>query len=153
MGALTSLLRTTVMYAPSTMGVALDSAAQPATAGRSPSAPNTSAWPGLRYGVSAESSANTCTPVNCATSSPTAVFTRTKVSEPEISASSATPASARSPARSRTPSAPARTPTAPAMRFIGGSLNARTTRIDFGRWNTSDVAPYCSSSPASITAA
>ena len=40
----------------------------------------------------------------------------------------------------------------PATRFIGGSLNARATRIDFGRWKTSAVGPYCSSSPASITA-
>ena len=40
----------------------------------------------------------------------------------------------------------------PAIRFIGGSLNARATRIDFGRWNTSVVGPYCSNSPASITA-
>ncbi len=37
-------------------------------------------------------------------------------------------------------------------RFIGGSLKARATRIDFGRRNTSAVGPYCSSSPASITA-
>ena len=37
-------------------------------------------------------------------------------------------------------------------KFIGGSLKARATRIDFGRRNTSAVGPYCSSSPASITA-
>jgi bifunctional non-homologous end joining protein LigD len=30
------------------------------------------------------------------------------------------------------------------MRFIGGSLKARATRIDFGRWKTSVVGPYCS---------
>ncbi|MCY1205069.1 hypothetical protein D9M72_166040 [compost metagenome] len=40
----------------------------------------------------------------------------------------------------------------PASRFIGGSLKARATRSDCGAWNTSAVGPYCSSSPASITA-
>ena len=39
-----------------------------------------------------------------------------------------------------------------ATRFMGGSLNARATRIEAGRWNTSAVGPYCSSSPASSTA-
>ena len=40
----------------------------------------------------------------------------------------------------------------PSIRFIGGSLNARATRIDFGLWNTPAVGPYCSISPASSTA-
>ena len=104
-----------------------------------------------------------CTPVSCATSSPTAVATCTKVSDPEISASSTLPGSGTSPGRARTRSAPARTPMVsapasccdacggsgtlnagppcsctpsdaalPASRFIGGSLNARATRIERG---------------------
>ena len=124
-------------------------------------------------------SVNAWTPVSCATSSPIGVSTCTKVSEPEISASSTWPGSAMSPARGCTRKAPARMPTvsagardagsatasctsprkvtpsalaAPAIRFIGGSLKARATRIDCGRWNTSAVGPYCSSSPASSTA-
>ena len=53
-----------------------------------------------------------------------------------------------SPDGSVTPFAAAR----PSTRFIGGSLKARATRIDCGRWKTSAVGPYCSSSPASSTA-
>ena len=105
---------------------------------------------------------NACTPVSCATSSPTGVSTCTKVSEPEISASSTLPGSAMSPVaaratsqragahadRERAPSAPAgsaqrqhgaacaaarrRRRARPAIRFIGGSLKARATRIDCG---------------------
>ena len=52
------------------------------------------------------------------------------------------------PPRRATPAALA----SPAIRFIGGSLKARATRIDFGRWKTSAVGPYWSSSPASSTA-
>ncbi|CPO93479.1 Uncharacterised protein [Bordetella pertussis] len=37
-------------------------------------------------------------------------------------------------------------------RFMGGSLKARATRMELGRWKTSAVGPYCSSRPASSTA-
>jgi len=40
----------------------------------------------------------------------------------------------------------------PSTRFIGGSLKARATRIERGRWKTSAVGPYCNSSPLSSTA-
>jgi hypothetical protein len=35
---------------------------------------------------------------------------------------------------------------------MGGSLKARATRNEAGLVKTSEVGPYCSSSPASITA-
>jgi len=52
------------------------------------------------------------------------------------------------PPRRATPAAPA----SPAMRFIGGSLKARATRIERGGWKTSAVGPYWSTPPASRTA-